>query len=190
MIFRISFSVFLMGGEVFYWLIPYSVFLFYSLLGLRDFSQAIWLFETHQLPYGARMFSMVFRFSSLVSFIGMGGFLPDFRFFSTIPRSTELASKEGGNCNNVTLRAESSQSGSHITTIIQNFTLVSLTFIVTPHPVELSLGAAVPSLPTYLSFYTLNFLPLRLYTSRNFPLGYLSRIVHLSRHAVYHPRLS
>ena len=39
----------------------------------------------------------------------------------TFPCSAELASKEGGNCNNVTLGAgvESSPSGSHMTTIIQ-----------------------------------------------------------------------
>ena len=40
-------------------------------------------------------------------------------FPSTIPCSTELASKKEGNCNNVTFGAESSQSGSHVTTIIQ-----------------------------------------------------------------------
>ena len=85
-----------------------------------------------------------------------------------IPRSMELASKEGGNYNNVTsgeflkrkLRAEKSQSGSYVITIIQDFTLVSLTPSVTPHPTGLPLGAAIPSLlrtrlPTHLSPYAL-----------------------------------
>ena len=94
-----------------------------------------------------------------------------------------------------------------MTTIIQNFTLVSLTSTITPHPVELPLGAAVLSLPTHSSpyalvslrtrlpthssLYALNFAPLRLCTSRKeIPLRYLSEIVHLSRHAVCHPRSS
>ena len=55
----------------------------------------------------------------------------------------------------MTLRGESSQSGGHVTTIIQNFTLVSLTSSVTPYPVRLPLGAIVPFLPMHLSFYTL-----------------------------------
>ena len=66
----------------------------------------------------------------------------------------ELASEEEGNCNNVTSgeflkqksQVEKCQSGSHVTTIIQDFTLVSLISSVTPHPAELPLGAAVPSL--------------------------------------------
>ena len=36
-------------------------------IGLGGFSPATWSFETHQLPYGARMFSLVSRFSSPVS---------------------------------------------------------------------------------------------------------------------------
>ena len=96
-----------------------------------------------------------------------------------------------------------SQSGSYVTTIIQNFTLVSLTSSVTPHLAELPLGAAVPFFSTHSSLYTLvslrTYLPthsslyvliisLRLCTSRkNIPLRYLSEIVHLSRR---HPRLS
>ena len=42
--------------------------------GLGGFSPAIWPFETYQLPYKAKMFSMFFWFSSLVSLIGLGGF--------------------------------------------------------------------------------------------------------------------
>ena len=49
-----------------------------------------------------------------------------------------------------------------MTTIIQNFTLVSLTSTVTPHPVELPLGAAVLSLPTHSSPYALVSLRTRL----------------------------
>ena len=114
---------------------------------------------------------------------------------------------------------ESFQSGSHVTTIFQNFTLVSLTSTVTPHPVKLPLGAAVPSLPTYsspyalvslhiclpthLSPYALVSLHTRLSTYSTFYDGkeglqgrmtrkdqHLSEIVHLSRYAVCHPRLS
>ena len=90
--------------------------------GLGGFSPATWPFETHQLPYGARMFSVVSRFSSPVSFIRLGGFSPgSHSSLQRLSRSAELASEEGGNCNNVTLGAgaESSRSGSHVTTIIQ-----------------------------------------------------------------------
>ena len=74
------------------------------------------------------MFLVVSRFSSPVSFIELGGFLPGSHFFfQQLPRSAELASKERGNCNNITLGPESSQSGNYVTTIIQNFTLVNLT---------------------------------------------------------------
>ena len=55
--------------------------------------------------------------------------------------------------NYMTLGAKSSQSKSHITTIIQNFTLVSLTSTVTLHLVGLLLRAMVPSLPMYSSSY-------------------------------------
>ena len=46
-----------------------------------------------------------------------------------IPRSTELASEEGGNCNNVIFGAESSQSRSHVTTTNHDFTSTGLTSI-------------------------------------------------------------
>ena len=45
-----------------------------------------------------------------------------------------------------------------MTTIIQNFTLVSLISTVTPHPVKLPLGAVVPSLSMHSSPYALVFL--------------------------------
>ena len=90
------------------------------------------------------MFLVVSGFSSLVSPIGLRGFLPGLHFPSTILRSTELASKKTGNCNNVTLKAKSFRSGSHVTSIIQNFTLVSLTSTITPCRVWLPFGALVP----------------------------------------------
>ena len=39
-------------------------------IGLGGFSPTTWSLETHQLPYGARMFSFVPRFSSSVQLIG------------------------------------------------------------------------------------------------------------------------
>ena len=101
-----------------------------------------------------------------------------------------------------------------MTTIIQDFTLVnltsslvSLTSTMISQPVGLLLGAEVPSLPTYLTYYTLvslctqlfmhsslyifDFLLLCLYTHRkNIPLKYLFEIIYLSRHTVCYLRLS
>ena len=153
MVFRFSFSVFPSPGwEVFYQSIPHPIFLLsLPIIRLGGFTPATGPFETHQLPYGARIFSVVSRFSSPVSFIGLGGFSPGFhsrfpfkvpiqdshsRFFSKfsfnkIPRSAELASKEGGNCNNVTFGAKSSQSRNHVTTTNHEFTSTSLTSITT-----------------------------------------------------------
>ena len=81
------------------------------------------------------MFSVVSWFSSSISLIGLGGFSPDSHFFLTISRLTESTFEERGNCNNMTLRAENSQSRSHVTIIIQNFILVSLISITMPHPI-------------------------------------------------------
>ena len=102
------------------------------------------------------MFSMVSQFSSSVFLIGLRSFLPSSHFFSMILRSMKLAFKKRGNCNNVMFGAESSHNGSYITTIIQNFTLVTLTSTVMLHPVGLPLGAAVSSFPMYLTPYALN----------------------------------
>ena len=159
-IFRFSFSVlFSSGWGVFYQLIPRPVFLLnLPIIRFGGFSPATWTFETHQLSYRARIFSMVPRFSFLVSLIGLRGFSPDSYFSSMILHLTELAFKKRGNCNNMTFRAESfwnCQSKSHITTIIQNFILVSLTFTMTPHPVGLPFEAVILSLPMYLTFYAL-----------------------------------
>ena len=102
------------------------------------------------------MFSIVSRFSFAVSFIELGKFFTKFPFSLIIPRSKELASKDGGNYNNVTFGVESFQSRSHVTTSIQIFTLVSLTFTVMTHLVKLLLGAVVPFFSTHLSPYAFN----------------------------------
>ena len=137
----VFFPVSLIDWEVFYRLIPCPVF-FFSLPTIRlgGFSPVTWPFETHQVPYGARVFSVVSRFSSPVSLIGLIGFSPGFhsRFPFRVPFKvplqqisclTELISKERGNCNNVTLGAESSRSGSHMTTTNHNFNSSDLTSI-------------------------------------------------------------
>ena len=62
-------------------------------------------------------------------------------------------------CNNVTLGAESYRSGSHVTIIIWNFTLVSLSSITIPHLAGLAFRATVLSClihsTTYLTPYCL-----------------------------------
>ena len=106
----------------------------------------------------------------------------------------------------MTIKAESFQSRSHVTTITKNFILVSLTSIIITYSVELLLKATVSSLlthstpyalnslctwlPTHSSLYIRNFPPLCLYTSRNILLRYLSEIVYLSRHTVCQLRSS
>ena len=127
---------------------------------------------------------MISLFSSPVFLIGLGGFSPGSHFLLTIPRLIKLVSKKRNNCNNVTFEAKNFQSRSYMTTIIQNFTLISLTSTVTLQPVGLSLRAAVLSLPIYLTPYALDFSLLRLCTSRK----YLSEIVSLLRHIVCHLR--
>ena len=71
--------------EVFHRLIPLSGFPPQSpITGLGSFSPATSsLFETHQLPYRVRMFSLVPRFSSSVFLIGLGGFSSG--FYSRFP---------------------------------------------------------------------------------------------------------
>ena len=95
------------------------------------------------------MFSVAFRFSSPVSPIGLRGFSPGsylkfpfkvliLGFLFQVPfevplqqilRSAELAFEEGGNCNNVTFRAESSRSISYVTTTNHDLTSSGLTSI-------------------------------------------------------------
>ena len=138
------------------------------------------------------MFSMVSQFSFPVSLIRLRGFLPGFYFSLTIPCSTKLTSKKRGNYNNVILRAESSQNRSHVTIIIQNFTLISLTSTITLHRVWLLFGALNPlfdlctQLLLNLRTQPFTVYPIKLtsnlYTSRkDILLGYL-QIVYLWRH--------
>ena len=125
-----SFSVFSLGWKVFWSMIStlYDLSIFFLSLShqlegfwlinalsgflplfsskLASFSLATWFFETHQFFYAARIFLVVFWFSSSVFFIGLGGFSPGFHFSSMIPRSTEFVSEEKGNCNNVAFGAE------------------------------------------------------------------------------------
>ena len=115
--------------------------------------------------------------------MGWEAFSSSSHFPLTIPRSVELASKKGGNCNNVTPREEGSQCGSHVTTIIQNFTLVSMTSTITPHPVRLLLGATVSSHPTHLTTY--NSLSSTRLKGISGCRNYLC-FVHLLRNEIYH----
>ena len=62
--------------------------------------------------------------------------------------------------------AESSWSGSHVTTIIHNFTLVSLAFIATPHPAGLPFRATVSF---HLTHSTTNSTPHCLHSRKLFP---------------------
>ena len=82
MIFRFSSLVLSSSGwEVFHQLILCPVFLLsLPIIGLGGFSPATWSFETHQLPHGARMFSLVPRFSSSVSHHWVGRFFTRFPF--------------------------------------------------------------------------------------------------------------
>ena len=118
--------------EVFHQLIFCPVFfLSFLIIGLEGFLSAIWLLETYQLSYRARMFLVVFRFSSPVSFIKLGDFLPGFHSSSssTILCLVEFASKKRGNCNNVTFGAKNSWSRSHMTTTNHDFTSSGFTSI-------------------------------------------------------------
>ena len=124
------------------------------IISLEGFSLMTSLFETHQLLYRARIFSVVSRFSFLVSFIRLKDFLSGFHsFLQQFLRSADLTSKERNNCNNMTIGAESSQSGSHMIKIIQNFTLVNLTSTTRPYPARLLFGATVPSHSMHLITY-------------------------------------
>ena len=67
--------------------------------------------------------------------------------------------------------AKNFQNGSHVTTIIQNFTLISLTSSVISHPVKLLLGAAVFSHPMYLDFYVFDSSSFYVTAGKTFCLG-------------------
>ena len=115
--------------------------------GLGGFSLATWSFETYQLSHGARMFSLVTRFSfSVFHHLGWEVFhqvpiqgshlrfpfkVPFKVTLQQIPRSAELASEERGNFNNLTFGTESSRSRSYVTTTNHNFTSSGLTSITT-----------------------------------------------------------
>ena len=87
---------------------PLSRFLPQFSTGLGGFSPATWPFEIHQIPYKAKMFLVVSRFSSPISLIGLGGFSLDFHSsLQQFPHLAELTSKERGNCNNMTFGAQS-----------------------------------------------------------------------------------
>ena len=137
------------------------VFLFsFLIIRLEGFSLVTWPFETHQLLYGVKIFSMISRFLFPVFFIGLRGFLSGSHFFfQWFSHLAELASKKRGNCNNVTLRArtKSFQNRNYVTTIISDFILVTLTSTITLHPVKLPLRTAFPSHPMYSTTYILNF---------------------------------
>ena len=75
MILWFSSYIFSSSLEVFHWLISLSDFPpQFPITRLGGFSPATWSFETHQLPYGASIFSLVSRFFSSVSLIEFGGF--------------------------------------------------------------------------------------------------------------------
>ena len=118
--------------EVFYWLILYLVFLL-SLpsLGWEVFHQRHDLLRLISFPTGLGCSHWSPGFPPQFPIIGLGGFSPGSHSSSpsTISRSAELASEEGGNCNNVTFGAESSRSRSHVTTTNHDFTSSGLTSI-------------------------------------------------------------
>ena len=91
-------------------------------------------------------------FSSLPHWVegfSSGSHFPLQRF----PRSAELASKEGGNCNNVTFGAKSSWSRSHVTTTNHDFTLSGLTcyVITTNHDFTSSNSTFITALGSFSS---------------------------------------
>ena len=111
----------LISWEVFHWLILCPIFSLNFFTRLGGFSPATYLFEIHQVPYKAKMFSVISRFSSLVFFIGLRGFLPGSHpSLQQFLYLAELAFGKEANCNNVTFGAENLWSESHVTiTIIQ-----------------------------------------------------------------------
>ena len=79
-------------------------------------------------------------------------------------------SEKRGNYNNMTFRAESFKSGSHITIIIQTFTLVSFISTITPHPVKLLLETANLSHLMYSTLYALDSLSFYIPAGKTFCL--------------------
>ena len=136
------------------------------------------------------MFSVASRFSSPAFFIRLGGFSPSPHFTSTIPCSTELASKKRGNCNNMTsgeFPKRKSRDNNHPKLHPGQFDLlrdISSSWAPTWSRSTFSPYALISSrtcLLMHSSSYVL-VLPLRPCTSRkNIPHRYLSEIIHLSR---------
>ena len=127
------------------------------IIRLGGYLAVSWFSGTHQLSYETRIFLLVSRFSFSVSLIVLEGFLLDSHFSLIISCLVELVSEKEGNYNNIIFKVESSWSRSHgITTIIWNFTLVSLTSTITSYPVWLLFGATVSFHPTYSTFYRLD----------------------------------
>ena len=116
--------------------------------------------------------------------------MKEFLSLANLSRAQTLCIHEPAEYNNVTLGAEGSRSGSHVTTIIQNFTLVSSTSTTTPHRVWLPFGASGPFLDLRTrSLLTSRTRPLIVYaikngrtSMRNGPLWYYLQVVYLLRH--------
>ena len=62
-------------------------------IGLGGFSPATWSFETHQLPYRARMFSLDLRFSSPVSRHWVGRFFTKLHSYLHVWRNSRPRGK-------------------------------------------------------------------------------------------------
>ena len=85
---------------------------------IRDFLLVTWSVETYQLPYWAKMFLLVSRFSSSIFFIGLRGFSPGFylrfllkfSFNKQLLCLIELTSKKKSHRNNVTFRAKATKA--------------------------------------------------------------------------------
>ena len=151
----------LISWEVFHWLTPCPIFLLsFPIIGLGGFfTSNMTLWDSSACLRGYDVFSSLPIFLPSLSH-WFGRFFTRFPFFSSMfPQLAELASEKRSNCNNATLgaRAESSQSGSHVITIIQNFTLVSLASTATPHPAGLPFGAIAPSHPTHSTTYSTSY---------------------------------
>ena len=143
------------------------------------------------------MFSVAPQISSPVSLIGLRGFSPGSHFsLQRFLCSTELAFKERGNCNNVTFRAESSESGNHVTITITQFDFYhnassslapiwNLGFLLDLRSRLLILRTWLLILRTRpLTVYATE-LAEHLYTSqKDIPLWYYLQIVQLSRYEV------
>ena len=141
--------------KVFYWLIFCLVFYFNFLsLCWEVFHQQHDFLKLINFLIGLRCSHWSLSFTPQSSIIRLGGFLPCSysNSSSMIPHLAKLVSEKKSNCNNRTFRAESYQNRYYIMTIIQIFSLVSMTFIATLYPVWLLFRAL-----GYFSTYKLDF---------------------------------